>query len=76
MQIIAICKGCDNEIPIEDAYRDCGAVIRIEVGRCRTKDCDPDFCENCEDMEAYERDIDTLKAAIRELEKQIKQAEV
>ncbi len=79
MQIIAICKGCDNELPIIDVFRDCGAVIRIEVDRCRTPGCDPDFCEGCEDLEPLKEDlneanekIEELKAEIRELEEEAK----
>ncbi len=71
MQIIAICRGCNNELPIIDMFRDAGAVVRIEVNKCTTTGCDPDFCDDCEDLDEANKKIEELETKIEELETEV-----
>jgi len=75
MQIIAICKGCDCEIPIVDMFRGPGGMIRVEVDRCRTGGCDPNMCEGCEEVEPLREELEEANETIEKLEGQIKELE-
>ena len=50
-------------------------MIRIEVDRCRTPGCDPDFCEGCEDLEPLKEDLKEANGKIEELKAEIKELE-
>lgn len=62
--IVMICDSCGEELNITSTVGDLTNRIKIYVQPCSNKECNKDFCSDCEDVVSLTEQVATLKQRI------------